>query len=176
MISDQTYLNWQKKIAVNTFFGRFWVFWGIYVTGLLFATGGCLLFFEVGRQAVAAALATYVLARLIVCEIIYALYKKPRPAQRLNFHPPESKIFISWVDKRLDSFPSSHSASLAAISLAFYFYFPALGLVWFIFTILNGLARIVLGYHEVIDVLAGWAIGLVSGLIITLWLAPLLFT
>jgi membrane-associated phospholipid phosphatase len=175
LISDQQYLAWQKKLVENKFFRRFWVFWGIYISGL-FAVGNLAFFFKNYRMVAILGWAAFLLARFVILEIIYFFYKRPRPCQRLNFHPPISIVFISWVNKRFDSFPSGHAASLAAISTAVFFFIPFLGFLGFIATILNGVGRGILGYHYISDVLAGWILGVFTAFITIHWLLSLVFT
>jgi len=174
MISDQTYLSLQKIISERIWFRRFWVFWAIYIT-IFFYLG--FAFFFSARYRVMATLAfiAFLLARFVFCEIIYFFYKKTRPYQRLNFIIPTSKLLLSWTHKRSNSFPSGHAASLTAISTVTWFFLPALGLLGLIAALLNGIARIILGYHHLSDILVGWAIGILAGLITYFWLAPIIF-
>jgi membrane-associated phospholipid phosphatase len=174
LISDNQYLSWQKKLSDNKFFRCFWVFCGIYSVLLIFAAGIYLLALGKWRQVVLALIAL-VLARLILLPLIQIYYKKKRPYQALHFTTMHSWLF-SEPNIRPQSFPSSHAASFAAITTVFMAYFPILGLLLILVSFANGWARIILGYHYLIDILCGWLLGIISGLIVVYWLSPLLFT
>ena len=53
---------------------------------------------------------------------------------------------------------------------------PAWGILLGVVALVNGLARIVLGYHYLSHVLAGWLVGILSGLAAVYFLAPMVFT
>ena len=174
MISDQRYLNWQKELASRIFFRRFWVFWAVYSVILIFCA---VLYLLTTRQlkVVVVAFDTFLLGRFIVSPLIYLFYKKQRPFQKLNFEIIKSRLFSPSV-KRPNSFPSDHAISFAAIITVIIYYFPLLGICLIAVGVLNGTARVILGHHYVIDILAGWIIGALSALIVIYWLAPRLFT
>ncbi len=174
MISDQTYLNWQKKLTDSPAFRGFWKFWGIYSVILIFIIGAYLLFIGQWREVIIT-LAAFVLARLIISPLIYVFYKKERPYQILHFIPVRSVLFSEPTSKH-NSFPSDHAISFAAITTALWWYFPVLGMILVIVTLLNGMARIVMGYHYISHLVAGWLVGIISALAVIYWLAPLLFT
>lgn len=171
-MQDKFYLNQQKLLAGSKAYRRFWMFWGIYSVLLLFAVGIYLLLVGQWRPVVLS-VAAFVLARLIISPLIYLVYKKTRPYQNLHFSPLKSVLF-SEPTTRPNSFPSDHAASFASSVLVIYWFFPALGIVLFAVTLINGWARVVLGYHYLLHILAGWLVGLASALAIILWLAPLL--
>jgi undecaprenyl-diphosphatase len=71
------------------------------------------------------------------------------------------------------SFPSDHSAALAGIAvglLAFVWWLGAIGIVW---ALAVGLARVYVGEHYPGDVLGGYALGIIGGLI-AVWVARLI--
>lgn len=168
MISDLQYLNWQKRIKESPAFRRFWAFWGIYSVLLLFIVGGYLLFIGEWKKVFLAFLA-FVLARLILSPLIYLFYKKARPYQVLNFIPVHSWL-LSEPTIKLNSFPSDHGVSWASITLVLCYFFPPFGIALILFTIINGMARVVLGYHHVDDIFAGWLVGILAG-ILTLYVS-----
>ncbi len=175
LVSDQNYLAWQKRLAEKIFFRRFWIFWGIYCVAFFYA--GIVFFFIPGFRLMAIlAFAAFLLARFVFCQAVYYFFQTVRPYQRLEFSPYASRLFISWLHKKRDSMPSGHAAALSAISIVCFIFFPLLGILAIVATVLNGAARIVLGYHHVSDILAGWFIGIASALIVVFWLSPLLFT
>jgi membrane-associated phospholipid phosphatase len=174
VISDRKYLNWQKRLSESKIFRWFWKFWGIYSVLLIFGVGGYLLLLDKWRE-ILLALAAFVLVRAIVSPLIYVFYKRQRPYQKLNFIPAHS-VLLSEPTTRRSSFPSDHAISLAAIAATLFWFFPILGTVLIVITLLNGWARIVLGYHYVADILAGWVLGSLGAILVIYWLAPLLFT
>lgn len=174
LISADLFFSWQKSLASRKFFRWFWKFWAIYSVGLVFAAGGYLLIFGYWRE-VALAVAAFVAARIIVSPLLYLVVKKGRPYQILKFIPPHSWFFSRTTHKK-NSFPSDHAVSFASIATVFFCYFPALGIFLFVAMLLNGMGRIVLGYHYISHVLAGWLLGITCGLGAVYYLAPLLFT
>jgi membrane-associated phospholipid phosphatase len=174
-ISDEKYLNWQKRLGSSKSFRRFWTFCAVYIIGFGYL-GVLFFFFRQTRTMAILAFLAFLLARFVVEEIIYLFYKRQRPAQRLNFVPPTSRFFVSWLNERHDSMPSGHAASLAAVSTVCFIFLPWLGNLCYFATLLNSLGRIVVGYHHFSDVLAGWFIGIISALAIVYWIAPILFT
>lgn len=175
MITDKTYLNWQKKLAENKIFRRFWVFWGLYSVLLIYAAGIYLLLGGKYKELFIA-FVSFVLARVFINPLIYLFYKRQRPYQKLNFIPPHNPWLFSDITLRHNSFPSDHAASFAPITAVFFWFFPALGLALFVVMLLNGCARIIMGYHHIADILAGWVVGIISALVVIYWLSPLLFT
>lgn len=175
MISDQNYLNWHQKLQTNKRFRWFWVFAGVYLTGF-FYLGTVLFFFPRWRGMALLALIAFLFAKLIICEGVSFFYKKSRPYQRLNFIPPTSPFFLSYIDKKFNSMPSSHAASLVAICAVCLVFWPLLGILGLIATVFNGFARVILGFHHPSDILAGWLVGVFAAWVVISWLAPMLFT
>jgi undecaprenyl-diphosphatase len=173
-MNSDFYLNQQKLLATGAWYRQFWKFWGIYSVLLIFAVGGYLLLLG-KRREVLAAFAAFVLARVVVSPLIYVFYKRQRPYQKLNFIPIHSWL-LSEPATRHSSFPSDHAISLAAITTALFCFFPILGIALMVITLLNGWARVVLGYHYITDILAGWVLGSLGAILVIYWLAPLLFT
>lgn len=66
------------------------------------------------------------------------------------------------------SFPSSHTAIMAVLTVVIWKLNRKLGIVFSIFTILIGISRIVIGVHYPLDVVAGACFGALLGLAI-LW-------
>jgi undecaprenyl-diphosphatase len=61
------------------------------------------------------------------------------------------------------SFPSDHSAALAAISVALLYFLRPLGILAVLWTLAVGFARVYVGEHYPGDVLGGYAIGILAG-------------
>ena len=64
------------------------------------------------------------------------------------------------------SFPSSHTAIFAALGVAMYFCNPKLGKWFLLSALLIGIARIGAGVHWPIDILCGFVLGVVVGIIV----------
>ncbi len=174
-MNSDFYLNQQKLLASSNWYRWFWKLWGIYVVLFIFALGIYLI--AVGQwQKVALAFCAFILGRLIISPLIYLVYKKERPYQRLNFKPAELSWLFSKITERHNSFPSDHAVSFASVSMVILYFFPVLGSVMVFVTILDGLGRVVLGYHYVWHVLVGWMVGVLSALAVIYWLSPVLFT
>ena len=162
----------QKIKTKKSYSKRFlwlWEFFGIYIVIALFVAGFWLLCF--GQfQIVWWALASLVIARLIFSSLMYLLYKKARPYQTHRFTPPHSWLFSPLTDKH-NAFPSDHAASFASVTSVLLLYVPVLGVALFICMILNGFARVRLGYHDWWDILAGWIVGFAAGSLVYLLIA-----
>lgn len=165
MIKDSLYLNWHQKLSISPGFRAFWKFAGLY--SIIFYAGLALwaLNFDRGWKVVLAAAAAALFTRYVVCELIILFYKKPHPYQRLGFRPPTSRLF-SFADNRPDALPSQHASAATAISIIFFLFAPILGWWAFVVAILTSAGRIVLGYHDIADVLAGWIAGIIFGYVI----------
>lgn len=117
------------------------------------------------------AAASVFLSRLVITEIIRALYYSPRP------------FAIDSVNQLLihdytASFPSGHAAFFFALAMAIYLNRRRTSVVnrspssvlWPIFfflgAILIGLARVIAGIHWPLDILAGAIVGTISTLVI----------
>lgn len=102
------------------------------------------------------ALLSVIISRGIIVEIIRYFYQRPRPFETLQFEP--------LFDKFTASFPSGHMAFFFALLPAVFILSKKWGWIFTILAILIGLARIISGVHWPSDILAGAAIGLLSGL------------
>jgi undecaprenyl-diphosphatase len=67
------------------------------------------------------------------------------------------------------SFPSGHAARAAMLAtLAFHLGSIVLGLSLLAWAVLVGLARIAMGVHYLSDVIAGWTLGIMMGMVLSL--------
>ena len=173
-MNQDRYLQWQKKLQDRKWYRRFWIFFGIYSIAAVFLVGAYLLLAG-DWKVVLVALVAFVLARLVFTPLILLLYKKPRPYQRLKFETTFS-LFLSPQQTQGNALPSGHAVSFSAISFVFFWYFPVLGLVMFGLTVAASWSRIILGYHDEWDILAGWVLGIFSALLAIWLVAPLVFT
>ena len=95
------------------------------------------------------------LATWTLVEILKSIIAAPRPF--LYFHD----INPLFVYGGYDSFPSGHAAFFSALATALCLYHPRMGTLYFLLALAIGVGRIVSGIHFPLDVLAGFAIGVV---------------
>ncbi len=88
--------------------------------------------------------------------LIHMLYRSPRPFIRLGLAP-------SFVTYDFASFPSGHTAFLAAIAMAVFMKSRLWGGVLFVITLVTGFARIYAGVHWPSDILVGFGLGIIIG-------------
>lgn len=112
------------------------------------------------RAAVFAALATILITAVIVFGIKYTI-RRERPRDPTGF------VTIKY-DKY--SFPSGHSARMSALGGAIFFFHPPLGLLLLALSVAVATARVAIGIHFLGDVLAGWLIGVLCAVGVSLWL------
>lgn len=153
----------QQRIKNSKTYRSFVVFWAIYSVLIAFIFGAYFLLAG-NYKIILIALAALIFARLIVSPLIYVLYKKARPYQRFNFQPISSRLF-SAITKRYNAFPSDHALSFAVVATVFYGASPLIGGLLFVFGVLNSWARVSLGNHDFWDVLGGWILGILSGIL-----------
>lgn len=138
------------------------VFCAQYLPYLLIACFLVLVFYEEGRRRkwylfLEAALAI-ILSRGLLTEIIRFFYHHSRPFDALGFMPltPESGA----------SFPSGHAALFFALAMVVFFRNRKWGVWFFIFALLNGIARIYVGVHWPLDIVGGAVTGILSAVFI----------
>jgi len=106
--------------------------------------------------AIAAAVAA-VLAAMATAGLAKLIFRRARPEGEWGA-----------VYRRLDphSFPSGHAARTLALGLAVFITLgPGPGLLLVAWSAAVGLSRVALGVHWPSDIAAGWALGLVAGLV-----------
>jgi len=102
---------------------------------------------------------------VIKAAINYMFYR-PRPFEEYNFTP----LFYHEADS---SFPSGHATIFFTIATLVYLLYGRKWGSWaFVIASLIGLARVYGGVHYPLDILAGALIGVLSPLIIRLFLSP----
>lgn len=75
-----------------------------------------------------------------------------------------------------DSFPSEHTTMAFAIATAVFLKYRRFGSVLLVLAALVGIARIYVGIHYPLDVIAGALIGILMAYIAVKWLTPLIFS
>jgi undecaprenyl-diphosphatase len=83
--------------------------------------------------------------------LLKVMFAVPRPFGALNINPLFSPGDFS--------FPSGHSAFFMALAVAIYFWHRKMGLLFILFAVIIGLARIVAGVHYPFDILSGFLFG-----------------
>lgn len=82
---------------------------------------------------------------------------------KLLFHSPRPFDLFSQVKSLIPetgyAFPSGHATFFMALAVSFYFFHKKAGYVFMAFAVIIGLARIIAGVHFPIDILGGFALG-----------------
>jgi len=100
-----------------------------------------------------------ILARGLFIETIRFIYYSPRPALVLSVEPLIATPTVS-------SFPSGHTATFFAIGMAVYYIHKRLGLWFLTGALVIGIARVFVGVHWPLDILAGALLGTLSAVLI----------
>ncbi len=101
-----------------------------------------------------------ILSRGIVTEFIRFFWPQKRPFDALNIK--------ALIAESGPSLPSGHAAFLFALAAIVFLWNKKWGIVYFVFAFLNGLARIYVGVHWPLDILAGALVGIISAVIVSL--------
>jgi undecaprenyl-diphosphatase len=101
---------------------------------------------------------------LAVNFVIHHVYYRARPfvAHHVNLlltHAPDS------------SFPSDHTVGAFSITFALWRFYPRLGKLLLVLAILVGISRVFVGNHYPTDVLGGAVVGILSGLVVSKFVA-----
>ncbi len=98
------------------------------------------------------------LSRGLVTETIRFFYYHPRP---FDFYG-----FPSLVPESGASFPSGHMTFLFALAMVMFYANRKWGIVYFLLSLVVGVARIYAGVHWPFDILGGIAVGIVCAMIV----------
>lgn len=93
-------------------------------------------------------------SRGLVTEFIRLFYHVQRPFSFYNFVPLIAES--GW------SFPSGHAAWFFAMAMTIWYMNRKWGVWFFIFAIINGIARVYVGVHWPLDILGGAIVGILS--------------
>lgn len=131
---------------------------GYVIVGLTIVV--CLFNAKKYREILILSFGSAVAARFGIVSLIRHLYYQPRPflvlqdVQQLLDHNTES------------SFPSGHTAFYFAVAMVLYRYNKKVGIAAFVLSGLMGFARIFVGVHWPLDILAGMGVGAITALLI----------
>lgn len=84
-------------------------------------------------------------------------FNRPRPYEKYDIEP------IIRKDKKGQSFPSRHAASVFIIAMSFLYINTALGIVMLVIGAVMCVSRVLCGVHFIKDVLAGAALSVLIG-------------
>ena len=101
-----------------------------------------------------------ILGRGILTELIYFLYPIQRPFNVLNIK--------ALINENGPGFPSGHAVFLFTLAVIIFIWNKKYGLIYFILSFINGIARIAVGVHWPLDILGGIILGILSGILIHL--------
>jgi membrane-associated phospholipid phosphatase len=96
----------------------------------------------------------------IVANVLKIIFAIPRP-----FVGSDTIVPLITADGY--SLPSSHAAVFAALAVVVFSYSKKRGIPFILLAILVGLSRIVQGVHTPLDVLIGWAVGALVGIVVS---------
>ncbi len=97
---------------------------------------------------------------LLVTAVRVVIHRK-RPYETFGFTP----ITFQKKPKKGKSFPSRHTASAAVIAAACMSYDMQLGQILLLMAVLVAVSRVLCGVHYISDVAAGFAFGIIVGII-----------
>lgn len=139
------------------------VFLAQYLPYLLVAAFLISLFFERAWQkrfySFALAALAVILSRGIIVAVIRFIYPRPRPFEVFGFEPLIEKVASP-------GFPSSHAAFFFALATSLFIMNRRSGIWFLVAAALMGVARVVVGVHWPVDIVAGAAVGIVSAILV----------
>ena len=151
--------NWAGRFSCLDAVGIFFASYLQYILG-----AAVLIFFLWQKDwawrkkllALSVILASIVLARLVLVEIIRWLWFRPRPFI-------SHQIISLITHENTGSFPSGHAAFFFALAAAVYLYHKKWGIWLGVGAALISLARVFVGIHYPADILVGAILGIFSG-------------
>lgn len=147
--------RWQELDFLGVFLSDYLGYFLIASLLLLF-----LLRFHKFWRAVLGSLLSALLARLVLTNIIYWFWARPRPFEVME----EVKMLVE--DPGNPSFPSGHAAFYFAIAFFLFYKNKNAGALFFTGALLMGLARVFAGVHWSSDILGGMVVAGIAAIII----------
>ncbi len=174
-MSQKFYLDWRARFEAQPGLRAAAAVIGVYSLLAYYLVGVYMLFSAAGRRTFFVGALALGLAWVFIL-MLNKLFPVSRPYQKFGFVPAATAVWLfSRAHNKPNSFPSEHVASLAAVSFILAWYYPGLGVAALLVAAFIGLARVLLGYHYVVDVIGGFIIGGLAAFLVYIWLAPLLW-
>lgn len=132
----------------------------VYICFLLYMLGYVYMYLNLHKYTYIDAI-KYIfvpLTTIIISKMIKKNIDAKRPFEKLNI---KSIVY----HKKGQSFPSNHSSSATIICIAIFYILKGQGIYLALLAIITGGSRVFSGIHYVKDVLAGFLIGALAGLI-----------
>jgi undecaprenyl-diphosphatase len=150
--------EWPLLDSIAVFFAQYAGYGLLIFLGVLFVWKHAY-----GAVVLQALIASFV-SRGVLTEAIRFFLHRTRPFETLSFSP-----LVQKLTEVNSSFPSGHAAFYFAIATVVFLQSKKLGSIFLVVSLLIGIARVYGGVHWASDILAGAAIGIVSGLFVS-WL------
>jgi undecaprenyl-diphosphatase len=159
-----TIFGWSGRYVFLDFLGIFLADYLAYVLVLLLLV---FAIFEIKdkfryRETFFLALGLGLFVRYLAKPAILLSYEKARPFVALDLVP----LISTPIGENFESFPSGHALFFFALAIVVYWRHKNLGLGFFVGATLMGLARVYVGVHYPIDILAGATLGCTVGWIV----------
>lgn len=126
----------------------------LYVFSTLF-----FLWSPLGRQVGYSVAISLLISWGICVQACAYVFPLRRPYQMYGFTPLAGKGIFSHIDTNHDSFPSGHMVALSVATIFLFVVSVPLGLCSLLVMGLTATARVLLGYHHVVDMTAGILMG-----------------
>lgn len=153
------YQKIQKYLSEHAWLVSFLDFFATKVTYLYVISALFFLWTPLGRQVGYSVAVSLFIAWGICAQVCASLFPLRRPYQMYKFTPLAGKGVFSQVDEDHDSFPSGHTVALAVATIFLFIVSVPLGLCSLGVLLLSAGARVVLGYHHLVDITAGVLLG-----------------
>jgi undecaprenyl-diphosphatase len=89
---------------------------------------------------------------------------------KILIHTPRPPVVLEGVqslfEKTTYAFPSDHATFFMALAIAIFFLNKKAGVLFMVFALVIGVARIVVGVHFPVDILGGFALGAIVSLLV----------
>lgn len=149
------YLWWQKYFQQHSVLA-----WGVHLfasrlAALTLVVPLLVVWYPAGRLYIAWAGVCLIVGWLCLVQFIVTLFPRSRPYQRFGFVPVAGMGLFSRVDARPDAFPSGHTTALAVLAFSLFAFSPGAAVVAIVLAAGAGVARVLLGWHFVKDIVAG---------------------
>lgn len=95
----------------------------------------------------------------LLCTVVRKIFNRKRPYEVLNITP------IIKKDKKGQSFPSRHMVSAGVIIVSSFYVSSIMGVVMLVVGLIIGIIRPIAGVHFIKDVVAGFLMGIVCGIV-----------